>query len=354
MKKIFFIYIIFIKVFCSYASLDLKQARLENERNTIEIYQNAVKSVVNISKIKKVRRRSFLFGDYSSELVEGEGSGFVWSKEGYVVTNFHVVKGGGKFLISFNKNAKKYEAKLLGVEPSKDIAVLKLLELPEKIFPIKKGNSNTLDVGQKALAIGSPFGMDNTITEGIISALGRSIQGVSGVKIFNMIQTDCSINPGNSGGPLFDSRGEVIGMNTVIYSNSGSSAGIGFAVPFSAINRVVPQIIKHGRVKRAGLGIRPLDPYYSKQFGIKKGVAIQYIAPNSPADKAGLQDMREDFKRNIHLGDIIIAIDGKKTNTFDELFNFIFNYNIGDIVEITYLRKGKKNTVKVKLEELQN
>lgn len=340
----------------TYALFEINEnkALLENEKNTISIFKDNVKSVVHISNIKKVRR-GFFMDLNPMEVVEGEGTGFIWNSDGYIVTNFHVVQGGSKFTVKLHKDPKEYEAKLVGTEPSKDVAVLKLIDAPSSLTNVKLGDSKELQVGQKAVAIGNPFGLDNTLTQGIVSALGRSITGIGGVKIFDMIQTDTSINPGNSGGPLLNSSGEVIGMNTMIFSKSGSSAGVGFSVPINTIKSIVPQLIKYGEVKRAGLGIRPISreelAYY---YGIKveKGLPIGFVFKDGAAADAGLLGMTQD-RENIYVGDVITAIDGKSVDSFDDIFNILFEYKIGDKVEVSYIRDKKKAKATVKLEALK-
>lgn len=330
-------------------------ALLENEKNTINIFKNNATSVVHISNIKKIRRGMF-FDMNPMEVIEGEGTGFIWDNEGHIVTNFHVVNGGSKFSVKLDKDENEYEAKLVGTEPSKDIAVLKLIKGPSKLNPVTIGDSKELLVGQKAVAIGNPFGLDNTLTQGIVSALGRSITGIGGVKIYDMIQTDTSINPGNSGGPLINSRGEVIGVNTMIFSNSGSSAGVGFAVPINSVKVIVPQIIKYGEVKRAGLGIKPIEKEILRsRFGIRvaKGLPIGFVFKGGAADEAGLEGMTQDDQR-IYVGDVITAIDGKAINDFNDIFNILFEYKVGDKVEVSYLREGKEKKTTVKLEALKH
>ena len=224
---------------------------LSVETKTIEIYRKVVPSTVNVSNMKLAR--TFNYGEI--EVPQGAGSGFVWNEDGHIVTNFHVVQGGTSFIVTFNNDPKQYKATLVGTAPDKDIAVLKLDEKPAKLVPVSIGSSKDLQVGQYAFAIGSPFGLDYSLSTGVISALGRKIDGIGGVKINDMIQTDAAINMGNSGGPLLNSSSNLIGMNTVIFSTSGSSAGLGFAVPVDTIKMVVPQLIKHGKIIRPGLGI---------------------------------------------------------------------------------------------------
>lgn len=353
---IFLVFTIFLSI-NSHALFNETSANLETERNTISVFKNSVNSVVNISTLGKLRaRRGFFFSNSTREVVKGEGSGWVWDKDGHIITNYHVVEGGDDFLVRFNNNKKKYKAKLIGTEPAKDIAVLKLLEVPRTLVPLKRGDSNKVQVGQKAIAIGSPFGLDATVTTGIISAKNRGIEGIGGVEIRGMLQTDTSINPGNSGGPLFDSAGNVIGVNTMIFSNSGSSAGVGFAIPINVVNKVAPQIIKYGMVKRPGLGIaiaekRELAYFYGIE--IDKGLPIQSVRPNGPSAKAGMQGLIQDSQtRRVQLGDVILKIDGKEINDFDDIFNTLYEYKVGDIVEVLYRRGSALKKAKIKLEEI--
>ena len=318
-----------------------------SELNTISIYDQNVNSVVNITSVKLART----LWDYTPIKIQaGVGSGFVWNTKGHIVTNYHVVGDSHSFIITFHKNPKQYKAKLIGAEPRKDIAVLKLENPPQNLTPIKPGSSLFLKVGQSALAIGNPFEMESTLTQGIISALDRRIEGVSGVKIYGMIQTDASINPGNSGGPLLDSQGNLIGMNTVIFSKSGSSAGIGFAIPVNTIKRIVPQLIKHGRVIQPGLGIRLLPKQIQIKFGIKKGIVIGYfIDDDGPLAQAGLKPTRRDRYGRFFPGDVIIKVDDKSVNNYDDIYNTLEKYNVGDSVVITYLNDEKIKKIKIKL-----
>lgn len=325
---------------------------LEDEKNTISIFENTVKSVVNVTNIKKVRARFF---DYdATEVPVGAGSGFVWDKKGHIITNFHVIEGGDSFLVAFHGDKKQYKAKLVGKVSNKDIAVLKLVDRPKSLHPVKVGESNSLKVGQKAMAIGNPFGLDHTMTSGIISALDRKIMGIGNVKIYGMIQTDASINPGNSGGPLLNSAGNLIGMNTVIYSKSGSSAGIGFAVPVDTIGRVVPDLIKNGKVTRPGLGIGPASEYQKQRLGIDNGIVVFYVDPKGGAGIAGLQGFTRDQYGRHYVGDIILSIDKKEVNSIDEIYHVLDQYQVGDVVTADILRKGKIKKVKIKLISIQD
>lgn len=325
----------------THAKINESQLVLEDEKNTVDIFQSTVKSVVHISNIRVARRRTGWFSMDSIEVPAGSGSGFLWDDKGHLVTNYHVIDKGDSFKVRFHKDSKEYEAKFVGGEPTKDIAVLKLKEIPSNAQPITVGKSANLVVGQKALAIGNPFGLDHTLTTGVVSALGRKIQGFSNIKIYGMIQTDTSINPGNSGGPLLNSRGQLIGMNTMIYSNSGSSAGVGFAVPVDTISRLVPQLIKHGKIIQPGLGVNPLENYYYDYFNIEEGLVIKAVKPGSPAEKAGIKGIEQDRNGRYYLGDVIVGIDDKPVSNFDDIYNILGNYSVGDKVKVS-LKSGKK------------
>jgi S1-C subfamily serine protease len=322
---------------------------LESEKNTVNIFKTVAPSVVNVSSIA-LARRGFFDMD-RSEVPRGAGTGWVWNDEGYIITNFHVVQQGQKFKISFQNDKEQYDAEVVGVEPSKDVAVLKLKKKPKNLIPAKVGSSKGLMVGQKTVAIGNPFGLDHTMTTGIVSATGRSIEGIGGVKIRNMIQTDASINPGNSGGPLLNSKGQVIGMNTMIFSNSGSSAGVGFAVPVDEIKRVVPEIIEFGKVTRPALGVIILEDQYAQFFGLKKGIAIRTVVDGSAAERAGFRGMTRDRRGRYSLGDVILRIDKHEINSFDDIYHALGKYKPGDTVTVTYDRNGKDKKTKLKLQE---
>ena len=283
----------------------------------------------------------------AQEVPAGSGSGFVWDDAGHIVTNFHVVDGARSVSVTFH-DQQVFEAKVVGLEPRKDIAVLKV-EAPGKLLvPIRVAKTTQLEVGQKAIAIGNPFGLDHTLTTGVISALGRQMQGAGGVSIRDMIQTDAAINPGNSGGPLLDSTGQLIGMNTMIYSKSGSSAGIGFAVPIATISRIVPQIIKTGRAEQLGLGIN-IDPMQKleRRLGLS-GVIVLAVPPDSPAAKAGMRGVTR-AGRGIALGDIIVGVDGKRVETFDDLYTALDAHKPDDVVKVTVLRGEDTVDLQVKV-----
>lgn len=348
LKKIFFLALILLVSNLVWAQ---QKMLLENEKNSISVFQNTADSVVNVSNMKITK--SFFDMD-ATEVQSGMGSGFVWDKSGYVVTNFHVVDGGDSFQISFKDDKKQYRAKFIGADPKKDIAVLKLEDNPKDLRPISVGDSKSLQVGQKTLAIGNPLGLDHTLTTGIVSALERKIPGYGGVSINGMIQTDASINPGNSGGALLDSQGKLIGMNTMIFNAGGSqaSAGLGFAIPIDTIKQIVPQLIKYGKVTRPGLGIAILESQYAYRYGINEGVMIKFVDPKGPAAKAGLRGITRDRRGQYYFGDIIIGINNIPVKTFDDLFNTIDTLKIGEKVKVKYLRENKEKVVEVNLVQI--
>lgn len=330
------------------SSQELK-ALLEYEQNTINVFQQNVGSVVNVSNIRLARLG--WFDMHATEIPRGAGSGFIWDEQGHIVTNYHVIMDGDSFLISFHGDSKQYSATLVGSEPRQDIAVLKVQDPPENLRPVQMGESQSLIVGQKAMAIGNPFGLDHTITSGIVSATDRQIPGIGDVTIRGMIQTDAPINPGSSGGPLLNSRGEVIGMNTLIFSRSGASAGVGFAVPSESIKRIVPQLIEHGRITRPGLGIGILPDYHRARFGIEQGIVITHVDPSSGAYQAGLRGMSRDARGRHILGDVVLAINGKAINSFDDIYHVLADYQVGDEVKVKFKRgsESRVRTTQVKL-----
>lgn len=338
---------IMLSLFCmvSWGSTDL----LPVETKTIDIYRKAVPSTVNVSNIKV--SRNMYYGEV--EIPQGQGSGFVYDDKGHIITNYHVVQGGDNFVVTFYNDPKQYKAKLVGTAPDKDVAVLKLSELPSKLAPIVFGSSKDLLVGQSSFAIGSPFGLDYTLTTGVISALGRKIEGIGGVKINDMIQTDAAINMGNSGGPLLDSGARLIGMNTVIFSTSGSSAGLGFAVPVDTIKVVVPQLIQHGKLIRPGLGIGIVPDSMKKRIvGADKGIIVSYVDAKGSAATAGIQGMTQDQFGRTYLGDIILSVDGQDVNNLDDIYQVLDKHKIGDEVMVKYRREGKTLATKVRLQPL--
>ncbi len=352
LKKYIFSVLLGLSVFNSVASAEteIPAYLLPDEVNTIRLFQKHSSSVVNINSMRVQR---YLFSFDTTEVPAGTGTGFVWSDKGFIITNFHVIQDASQIVVSF-KNGQTAKASVVGVEPSKDIAVLKT-ELPKnfEISTLPLSDSNQLLVGQKVVAIGSPFGLDQTVTTGIISALGRSIVGVGNVPIRDMIQTDASINPGNSGGPLLDSRGFLLGMNTMIYSQSGTSAGVGFAVPANTIARTVNDIIKYGRVKQPGMGISFFDDSVTRRLGMR-GVLIKEVAQNGPAEKAGIRGTMRNRYGEIVIGDLIVAVDGTKVGTYDDLYLIFDQKKIGDEVTVTIVRDRKQSQLKINLIDFQD
>ena len=310
-------------------------------------FQEGVPSVVYITSLS-VHRDAFSLN--VQEIPEGTGSGFIWDKNGDIVTNFHVVQGGEAWQVTLADNTS-WKARLVGAAPDMDLAVLKIDAPAEKLHPIPLGTSKDLQVGQKVFAIGNPFGLDQSLTTGVIHALNREIKSVTQRMIKGVIQTDAAINPGNSGGPLLDSAGRLIGVNTAIYSPSGAYAGIGFAIPVDTVNRIVPEIIAKGRPTRVGLGVHVAPGKRNpRQMGLP-GLLIIDVVPDSPAAKAGLRPTRRD-RAGLHLGDIITAIDGKPVKSADDLFSLLGVHKPGDTVKVTILRNGEEHTVDVALAEI--
>lgn len=333
--------ILVLTVFCAQALF--LSALTEDEQNTISVVKNSANSVVFITNIQLVR--DFFYQE--EKIARGTGSGFVWDNRGHIVTNYHVIEDGDIFAVTL-PNQQQRKARLVGKEKNKDIAVLRIEGDVQDLMPLRAGVSKTLQVGQKVVAIGNPFGFDHTVTSGIVSALGRQMMGIGGVTIRDMIQTDASINPGNSGGPLLNSDSELIGMNTMIYSQTGTSSGIGFAVPVDTIKKIVPQIIKYGKVIRPGLGISPLPPRYAQRMDIE-GVIVWEVSPNSPAYRSGIRGLGRDRYGEWYLQDIIVGIDNYKTASYDDLYNALDNFRVGDTVTLKLIRDGKQRQVKVTL-----
>jgi S1-C subfamily serine protease len=327
------------------------RARLEDEQNTIDVFRAAAPGTVFVAQNRLVR-------DWNMRALEvpaGSGTGFIWDDAGHVVTNYHVIdagRGRGSYAVTLY-NHKTYDATLVGGEPNRDIAVLKIDAPAAELAPIRALEvDGALEVGQKAIAIGNPFGLDHTLTTGVISALGREVVGYGGVTIRDMIQTDASINPGNSGGPLIDSQGRLIGMNTMIFSKSGGSTGIGFAVPVSTIRRIVPQLIRSGKVERAGLGIRFLPDEIARRAGVK-GIIVTGVIPGSPAARAGLVPLRETRAGDLLLGDVVVGIDEHVVASYDDLFNVLERYKAGDRVSVKILRGAATVAVSLDLTALE-
>ena len=317
-----------------------------DEKSTIDVFSKFSRSVVHITSLKTHRDRMTLD---VAEIPQGTGSGFVWDQDGHIVTNFHVVQGGDRASVTLNDNST-YPATIVGRAPDKDIAVLHIDAPPQKLLPLPIGQSATLKVGQKVLAIGNPFGLDQTLTTGVVSGLGREIKSVTQRSIFDVIQTDASINPGNSGGPLLDSAGRLIGINTAIYSPSGANAGIGFAVPVDTINAIVPQLLKYGKLTRPGLGINILSDQIAAQQKID-GVAILGVTPGGAADRAGIVGTKQAIG-GMELGDVMVKVDATDVHRSSDLYKALDAHKVGDEVDVTLENQGKRRTVKVTLQAL--
>jgi S1-C subfamily serine protease len=319
------------------------------EKTTIDLFQKTSPSVVYITNVG-LRRDPWRLN--VMETPQGTGSGFVWDRNGHIVTNYHVIQGAHAVEVTL-ADRSRWRADIVGVEPDKELAVLRIKAPTEKLPPIAIGTSQDLQVGQAVFAIGNPFGLDHTLTTGIVSALGRTIQSTNDRTIEDVIQTDAAINPGNSGGPLLDSAGRLIGVSTAIYSPSGSSAGIGFAVPVDTVSRVVPQLISHGRVAHPRLGVRLLGERLNDQFVTQlgtKGVMIGEVEEHSGAAAAGLRGVRQTPEGDLLPGDIIQKIDGQDIASINDLLNALEKHKTGDTVKVTVLRDGQVRTVEVPLQ----
>lgn len=325
-----------------------KVALGSDELANISIFERASRSVVYITNTA-IRRDFWSLNTF--EVPQGSGSGIIWDREGHIVTNFHVVYGADSIEVVL-ADQTSYQAQIVGVDPDHDLAVLRIRAPREQLTPIEIGDSQNLRVGQKVLAIGNPFGLDHTLTTGVVSALGRTIKSMNDRTIEGVIQTDAAINPGNSGGPLLDSAGKLIGINTQIISPSGAYAGIGFAVPVNTIARVVPQLIKYGKIIRPGMGISLIPDSIAARWGIE-GLIIARVEPGSPADKAGLVSARETRLGRIQLGDIITQVDQEPVRTFDDLLRILDRHKVGDQVTVEVHRNGKRRTVSVTLQAIE-
>jgi len=327
-------------------TVDARGDLASDEQNTIEIFRNAAPSVVYITSIA-VRRDFFSLNAY--EIPQGTGSGFIWDKQGRIVTNYHVISDASRLEVTLADHTS-WKAVLVGAAPDRDLAVLQISAPAAKLRTISIGESKNLLVGQKVFAIGNPFGLDQTLTTGVVSALGREIKAVTGRTIHDVIQTDAAINPGNSGGPLLDSAGRLIGVNTAIYSPSGASSGIGFAVPVGEVNRVVPQIISKGKMIRPGLGITLANQRLTRELGLE-GVMILRVLPGSTAAKAGLRGTTQ-VREGLVLGDIILKVNGKSIQDYDGLRDALEQYDVGQSVTLTLLRDTGNADVQVQLEAM--
>ena len=328
--------------------LDYLSFATEDETNSTEIFSKASPSVVYVTNTA-LRRN--MFSRNVQEIPRGAGSGFVWDKNGLIVTNFHVIAGAHRLIVTLD-NQEEFDAEVIGVAPEKDLAVLRIENPPEDLPSLPLGDSSELSVGRKVLAIGNPFGLDTTLTTGIVSALGREIQAPSGRTIRGVIQTDAAINPGNSGGPLLNSLGQLVGVNTAIYSPSGASAGIGFAIPVNTVKDVVPQLISYGRILHPIIGVELASDSWIRRYRID-GVPIVHVYPGLPAAEAGLTGARRVSRREVELGDVITHVDDVRVHNRDDYLTALEQHKPGDQVSIRTRRGEEEMQFKVELIESQ-
>ena len=325
----------------------------DEEKSQIELFRAASPSVVYIttSTVGQDRFNLNLF-----EIPQGSGSGFVWDSNGHVVTNYHVIRGAQVAKVSL-ADGSSWNARYVGAAPDKDIAVLKIDAPQARLTPIPVGESADLEVGQKVFAIGNPFGLNLSLTTGVLSGLGREIQSPAKITIHDVIQTDAAINPGNSGGPLLDSAGRLIGINAAIYSPSGASAGIGFAIPVDTVNRIVPQLIRTGKIDRPGLGIHfwtddIVAELVRQKVLSKPGVLVRDVLPDGGAGKAGMRGTKRTPDGRVEWGDLIVAINDNPITKTADLFAALQSYTVGTTVTVSVLRDGKPQKLQVELHAL--
>jgi S1-C subfamily serine protease len=317
----------------------------EDEVNNIEIFREASPSVVFVTNSARYINRFTL---NVQEIPQGSGTGFVWDKSGLIVTNYHVIQGRNSRISITLHDQSSWQATVVGLAPDKDLALLRIDAPAELLTPLPLGDSSLLEVGRKVVAIGNPFGLDTTMTVGVVSALGREITSMTNRAIRDVIQTDASINPGNSGGPLLNSLGQLVGVNTQIVSPSGASAGIGFAIPVNTVRKVVPQLLEFGREVRPVFGVEPVPDNYAREWRVR-GVAVLKVDPGTPAEQAGLVGLRQDARGRLLLGDIIIEVDGTQIENNDDLLNALEQHNAGDRVKVLTLRDEEVREVEVVL-----
>jgi S1-C subfamily serine protease len=320
----------------------------EDEKSTIRIFEEASPSVVHVANVA-VRRRPYSYS--TTEFEQGTGTGLIWSRDGFIVTNFHVVKGGQRFIVTLYDQTA-FEAVPVGGSRAHDLAVLRIDGPPDRLKPIAIGTSHDLKIGQKVFAIGNPFGLDQTLSTGVVSQLNRVITTSEQIPIRGVIQTDAAINPGNSGGPLLDSAGRLIGVNTAIISPSGGSSGIGFAVPVDVVNSVVSQIIAKGSLQQPSIKATLVNDdtaaRWRSQTRIPEGVLIQEVDPGGPAEVAGLRGLRSEWGR-ILLGDVVTRVGDKDVRSESEFKAALAEMKIGQRIDLTIIRKGQEMVLSVTL-----
>ncbi|UCD71744.1 MAG: trypsin-like peptidase domain-containing protein [Syntrophobacterales bacterium] len=351
-KKYGFILVVSV-IFLMLVGFTISIAKTEDEENNISIYREAGPGVVNITSV--VVERDFFFNPIPRG---GAGSGSIIDESGHILTNYHVIRDSTKLEVTLS-DGSKWSARFVGADPNNDLSVIKIDAPKEKLTVIPMGDSSELQIGQKVLAIGNPFGLGQTLTTGIISSLDRSIRSETGTLIEDVIQTDAAINPGNSGGPLLDSKGRIIGINSAIISPTGASVGIGFAVPVNTAKRILPELISKGHVSYPWLGasLYPLIPEFAQALGLKvdRGAVIAEVVEGGPADRAGLKGgdrVVQVGNSSIPVGgDVITEMDGKKVTSSIDLIRMIRDHRPGDRVELKLLRKGKSLRIQVILGE---
>jgi S1-C subfamily serine protease len=315
------------------------------EQATIELFERSSPSVAFITSLAV---RQNIFTRNVMEIPQGTGSGFVWDRDGHVVTNYHVIREADRANVTL-ADGTTWEASLVGAAPEKDLAVLHIEAEPEHLHPLPTGSSANLQVGQAVYAIGNPFGLDHTLTTGVISALGREIESIERIPIREVIQTDAAINPGNSGGPLLDSAGRLIGVNAAIFSPSGAYAGIGFAIPADIVNWVVPDLIEHGRILRPVMGVQLASAQVESRLGIE-GALVLDVVEGSGADRAGIRPTVRDARGALILGDVIVAIDDEPIESSSDLILALEKHSVGETVKVTVMRDARKQVLDVELQ----
>jgi len=349
-------HLIFITILILLATLFSMESAFsitEDEKNNIAVYEKAADGVVNVTSIAV--QMDFFFNAFPTQ---GAGSGSIIDTKGHILTNHHVVANAQKLEVTL-ADGSKWPAKLIGSDPDNDLAVIKIEAPKEKLKVIPMGDSKNLRIGQKVLAIGNPFGLERTLTTGVISSLGRTIRSDVGTLIEDVIQTDAAINPGNSGGPLLNSDGEIIGINSAIISPSGGSVGIGFSIPVNTAKRVIPELIAKGYVTYPWIGatIQPLIPEVAKflKLKVERGAMIAEVVKGGPADKAGIRGGTQRIQVGNMIimvgGDIVVKADQHDTKTHDELIRYIREKKPGDTITLKVVRKEKFEEVKVTLGE---